>query len=212
VNELKLIFGSMGIDVWEVIRAAETKPFGFMAFYPGPGLGGHCIPLDPFYLSWKAAEHGEWARFIELAGEINSRMPRYVTDKVAEALNEDGKAIKGSRTLVLGLSYKANIDDDRESPSYEIITLLQERGARVDYCDPYFPVARKVRKHDVGLVSVPCSPEVFAGYDVVVVATAHDAFRDPALYGGVKLVVDTRNLIASIRFPAAGGPRRVVKA
>ncbi|ABS25437.1 nucleotide sugar dehydrogenase [Anaeromyxobacter sp. Fw109-5] len=212
VNELKLIFGSMGIDVWEVIRAAETKPFGFMAFYPGPGLGGHCIPLDPFYLSWKAAEHGEWARFIELAGEINSRMPRYVTDKVAEALNEDGKAIKGSRTLVLGLSYKANIDDDRESPSYEIITLLQERGARVDYCDPYFPVARKVRKHDVGLASVPCSPEVFAGYDVVVVATAHDAFRDPALYAGVKLVVDTRNLIASIRFPAAGGPRRLVKA
>ncbi len=143
VNELKMIFDRMGIDVWEVIEAAETKPFGFMPFYPGPGLGGHCIPLDPFYLSWKAAEHGEWARFIELAGEINTRMPRWVRAKVAEALNDDGKAVKGARVLVLGLAYKANIDDDRESPSYEIIELLQESGAQVDYCDPYFPVARR---------------------------------------------------------------------
>jgi UDP-N-acetyl-D-glucosamine dehydrogenase len=212
VNELKVIFDRMGIDVWEVIRAAETKPFGFMAFWPGPGLGGHCIPLDPFYLSWKAAEHGEWARFIELAGEINTRMPRYVAGKVAEALNADGKATKGARVLVLGLAYKANVDDDRESPSYEIIELLQERGALVDYCDPHFPAARKTRKHDLGLRSVPVDPEVFARYDAVVVATAHDPFKDGRLYQGVKLVVDTRNVVA----PALGGtwtgPPRLVKA
>ena len=209
VNELKMIFEHMEIDVWEVIRAAETKPFGFMAFYPGPGLGGHCIPLDPFYLSWKAAEHGEWARFIELAGEINSRMPRYVVERVAHALNEEGKALKGSRVLVLGLAYKANIDDDRETPSYEILELLQESGALVDYCDPYFPAARKGRKHDLGLRSVPCKPEVFAAYDAVVVATAHDAFKDGSLYRDVGLVVDTRNMVALL---PGSGPRRLVKA
>jgi UDP-N-acetyl-D-glucosamine dehydrogenase len=201
----------MGIDVWEVIRAAETKPFGFMAFYPGPGLGGHCIPLDPFYLSWKAAEHGEWARFIELAGEINTRMPRWVVDRIARALNEDGKALKGSRVLVLGLSYKANIDDDRESPSYEIIELLRDAGARVDYCDPHFPAARKGRKHDLGLQSVPCTAETFSGYDAIVVSTAHDAFKDPGLYRGARLVVDTRNAVAPL-FTGAGGGPRVVKA
>jgi len=210
VNELKMIFERMDIDIWEVIRAAETKPFGFMPFYPGPGLGGHCIPLDPFYLAWKAAEHGEWARFIELAGEVNTRMPGYVVDKVALALNQDGKAVNGSRVLVLGLAYKANIDDDRESPSYEILELLKERGARVDYCDPLFPAARKGRNYDLGLVSVPCRPEVFAQYDAVVVATAHDAFKDRALYPDVKLVVDTRNLLAPL-FMGGGGPR-VVKA
>src|SRR5574338_131100 len=213
VNELKMIFDRMGIDVWEVIRAAETKPFGFMPFFPGPGLGGHCIPLDPFYLSWKAAEHGEWARFIELAGEINTRMPRYVAAKVAEALNGDAKAVNGARVLVLGLAYKANIDDDRESPSYEIIELLQEMGARVDYCDPFFPVAKKTRKHDVGLRSVPLEAAAFAGYDAVVVATAHDLFKDPSLYRGVKLVVDTRNLLAGLHLAdtLSAGPR-VVKA
>ena len=142
VNELKMTFDRMGIDIWEVIEAAKTKPFGFKPFYPGPGLGGHCIPLDPFYLSWKAAEYGMWTRFIELAGEINTHMPHYVVDKTVEALNEDGKSIKGAKVLVLGLSYKEDIDDDRESPSYEIIELLQEKGARVAYCDPYFPVAR----------------------------------------------------------------------
>jgi UDP-N-acetyl-D-glucosamine dehydrogenase len=215
VNELKMIFDRMDIDVWEVIRAAESKPFGFMPFFPGPGLGGHCIPLDPFYLSWKAAEHGEWARFIELAGEINTRMPRYVAGKVAEALNGDAKAVKGAKVLVLGLSYKANIDDDRESPSYEIIELLEEMGATVDYCDPYFPVAKKTRKYDVGLRSVPLSAEAFASYDAVVVATAHEQFKNPALYRGVKLVVDTRNLMAGIgvgpEAAGAAGPR-VVKA
>lgn len=201
VNELKVIFDRMGIDIWEVIRAAATKPFGFMPFFPGPGLGGHCIPLDPFYLAWKAAEYGEWARFIELAGEINTRMPRYVVSKVAEGLNAAHKAMKGARVLVLGLSYKANVDDDRESPSYEIIELLRDSGALVDYCDPYFPVANKTRKHDLGLRSIPVDPSTFAGYDAVVVATAHDVFKNGALYRGVELVVDTRNIVA----PALGG-------
>jgi len=210
VNELKVIFEKMGIDVWEVIRAAETKPFGFMAFYPGPGLGGHCIPLDPFYLSWKAAEHGEWARFVELAGEINTRMPRYVVERTAHGLNLDAKALRGSKVLVLGLSYKANIDDDRESPSYEIIELLQEAGAAVDFCDPHFPKARKGRKHDIELASVPCDTATFARYDAVVLSTAHDAFKDPALYRGCKLVVDSRNAVAPL-FAAGQGPR-IVKA
>ncbi len=208
VNELKVIFDRMGIDVWEVIRAAETKPFGFMPFYPGPGLGGHCIPLDPFYLSWKAAEHGEWARFIELAGEINTRMPRYVVDKTAEALNQDGKSANGARVLVLGLAYKANVDDDRESPSYEIIEMLHERGARVDYCDPLFPRMHKTRRHDLGLVSVPCNGDTFAAYDAIVVSTAHDLFKKPELFRRAKLVVDARNTLAPL-FPDGGGPRVV---
>jgi UDP-N-acetyl-D-glucosamine dehydrogenase len=210
VNELKMIFDRMGIDVWEVIRAAETKPFGYMPFYPGPGLGGHCIPLDPFYLAWKAAEHGEWTRFIELAGEINARMPRYVVDRVMRALNEEGKPLKGARVLVLGLAYKANIDDDRESPSYEIIELLEEGGAHVAYCDPLFPAARKGRRHDVGLSSVACDAETFGEYDALVVSTAHDAFKDPELYRSARLVVDTRNAVAPL---LAGRDRpRVVKA
>jgi UDP-N-acetyl-D-glucosamine dehydrogenase len=211
VNELKMIFDRMGIDVWEVIEAAKTKPFGFMPFYPGPGLGGHCIPLDPFYLSWKAAENGEWARFIELAGEINTRMPRYVVDKVMRALNEDGKALKGSRVLVLGLAYKANVDDDRESPSYELLELLQEAGARIDYCDPHFPAARKGRKHDLRLASIPCSAQAFGSYDAIVISTAHDAFRSAELFATTRLVVDTRNLVK----PLFGGrplPFRLVKA
>jgi UDP-N-acetyl-D-glucosamine dehydrogenase len=208
VNELKVIFDRMGIDVWEVIRAAETKPFGFMPFYPGPGLGGHCIPLDPFYLSWKAAEHGQWARFIELAGEINTRMPRYVVHKVAQALNDDGKAVKNSRVLLLGLAYKANIDDDRESPSYEILEMLRERGAVVDYCDPFFPATHRTRRHDLRLQSVPCDASTFAGYDALVVATAHDVFKNADLYRNAKLVIDTRNLIAPL-FAHGGGPRLV---
>jgi len=211
VNELKVIFERMDIDVWEVIEAAKTKPFGFMPFYPGPGLGGHCIPLDPFYLSWKAAEHGHWARFIELAGEINTRMPAHVVGKVMQALNDEGKALRGARVLVLGLSYKANIDDDRESPSYEIIELLEEGGAEAAYCDPFFPKARKGRKHDVGLESIPLGAEAFGHYDAVVVSTAHDQFRDPALYRDVRLVVDARNLMAQVPFGGARRPR-VVKA
>ncbi len=209
VNELKMIFGGMGIDIWEVIRAAETKPCGFMPFYPGPGLGGHCIPLDPFYLSWKAAEHDAWAHFIQLAGEINTQMPRYVVDKVASALNDDGKAVRGSRILILGLAYKANVDDDRESPSYELIDLLRKAGASVDYCDPLFPASRRTRKHDLGLKSVPCQAEAFARYDAVVVATAHDVFKNADLFHRVALVIDTRNLLEGL---ATGHRTRVVKA
>ena len=195
VNELKMTFDRMDIDVWEVIEAAKTKPFGFQAFYPGPGLGGHCIPLDPFYLSWKAAEYGIWTRFIELAGEINTRMPDYVVSKLSDALADEGKTLKGAKVLVLGLSYKPDIDDDRESPSYEIIELLQERGTDVAYCDPHIPVARPGRKHDLGLTSVPLSAEEFARYDGVVLSTAHSAFKDPALYTGVRLLCDTRNAV-----------------
>ena len=212
VNELKMIFDRMGIDVWEVIEAAKTKPFGFMAFQPGPGLGGHCIPLDPFYLAWKAAEHGEWARFIELAGEVNTRMPRWVVSKVADALNAEGKPLHGSRVLVLGLAYKANVDDDRESPSYELIELLREAGAVVDYCDPYFPVARTTRTHDLGLRSVPADPEVFGRYDALVLATAHDLFKDGSLYRGARVVVDTRNVVAAALGPEAGDRPRIWKA
>jgi UDP-N-acetyl-D-glucosamine dehydrogenase len=211
VNELKTVFDRMDIDIWEVIEAAKTKPFGFMPFYPGPGLGGHCIPLDPFYLSWKAAEHGQWARFVELAGEINTSMPRWVVGKVAEALNDDAKPIKGSRILILGLAYKANIDDDRESPSYEIIELLQHAGARVDYCDPFFPATPVTRKHALGMKSVLRDAAAWRGYDAVVVSTAHEIFKDPELFKGLQLVVDTRNLVAGL-FPGGGGPRRVVKA
>jgi UDP-N-acetyl-D-glucosamine dehydrogenase len=195
VNELKVVFDRMGIDVWQVIDAAKTKPFGFMPFYPGPGLGGHCIPLDPFYLSWKAAEYGAWARFIELAGEINTGMPRYVVERTIEAINQQRKSIVGAKVLVLGLSYKPDIDDDRESPSFELIEMLQEFGADVSYCDPFVPVARRGRKHDLGLESVRCSAEEFAKYDAVLVSTAHTAFKDPALYAQAKLVIDTRNIV-----------------
>src|SRR5687768_3836060 len=195
VNELKIVLDRMGINVWEVIEAAKTKPFGFMPFYPGPGLGGHCIPLDPFYLTWKAAEHGVWARFIELAGEINTSMPHYVVDKTMKALNEQSKSVRGSTILVLGLSYKPDIDDDRESPSFEIIELLQDLGADVSYCDPYVPVARRGRKHDLGLQSVPCTAEELGRYDAVIVSTPHTQFKDPELYANVKLAIDTRNII-----------------
>ncbi|MCL4808967.1 MAG: nucleotide sugar dehydrogenase, partial [Thermoanaerobaculia bacterium] len=207
VNELKVVFEKMGIDVWEVIEAAKTKPFGFMPFYPGPGLGGHCIPLDPFYLSWKAAEHGAWARFIELAGEINTSMPGYVVERTMLALNDDGKCAKGARILVLGLSYKADIDDDRESPSYELIERFRALGADVAYCDPYIPKARAGRKHDIGLASVPCTPEELGLHDVVVLSTAHREFREPSLYREAKLVIDTRNAV-----PREGLVARVVRA
>jgi UDP-N-acetyl-D-glucosamine dehydrogenase len=208
VNELKMTFDRMGIDIWEVIEAAKTKPFGFKPFYPGPGLGGHCIPLDPFYLSWKAAEYGIWTRFIELAGDINTQMPRYVVDKTVKALNESGQSIKGAKVLVLGLSYKEDIDDDRESPSYEIIELLQEAGALVDYCDPYFPKARHGRKHKLEMSSVTCDAETFARYDAIVLSTGHKQFKDPALYTHVKLVVDSRN---AVKLPA-GSTATLVRA
>ena len=206
VNELKMTFDRMDIDVWQVIDAAKTKPFGFQAFYPGPGLGGHCIPLDPFYLSWKAAEHGVWTRFIELAGEINTGMPTWVVAKVAAALSDEGKGLRGAKVLVLGLSYKADIDDDRESPSYELIRLLRERGADVSYCDPHFPVARPGRRSNPEMRSVPLSSEEFARHDLVLLSTAHSEFRDPALYRGTTIVVDTRNVVDDAWSP------RVVRA
>jgi len=213
VNDLKRTFARMGIDVWEVIAAASTKPFGFMPFYPGPGLGGHCIPLDPFYLSWKAAEHGMWARFIELAGEINTEMPRYVVARLVEALSGEGLPLKGARVLVVGLSYKANVDDTRESPSFELIELLRAGGARVEYCDPHFPEAPRTRKHNLEMKSVPCTAEAFAAFDAVLVATAHDQFKEPALWSGLRLVIDTRNLIEPLfRNRPEAGPRRLVKA
>ncbi|HEX8410839.1 MAG TPA: nucleotide sugar dehydrogenase [Thermoanaerobaculia bacterium] len=197
VNELKVVFERMGINVWEVIAAASTKPFGFMPFYPGPGLGGHCIPLDPFYLAWKAAEHGTWARFIELAGEINTGMPRYVIDRATEALNAKGKSTRDAKVLVLGLSYKPNIDDDRESPSFELIELLRERGADVSYCDPYIPVAKRKRKFDLDLASVPCTADEFGKYDAVLLSTPHEQFKDASLYSKVDLLIDTRNAVPS---------------
>lgn len=207
VNEMKVILDRMGVDIWQVIEAAKTKPFGYVPFYPGPGLGGHCIPLDPFYLAWKAAEYGIWARFIELAGEINTAMPRYVVDKTVASLNEQGKSISGARVLVLGLSYKADIDDDRESPSFELIELLKERGAAVAYCDPHIPTIGKVRRYDISLESVPCSSQEFSQYDALVVATPHKEFKNPDLYQDVPLVIDTRNII-SPRHPTTA----VVKA
>ena len=191
----RVTFDHMDIDVWEVIEAAKTKPFGFQAFYPGPGLGGHCIPLDPFYLSWKAAEHGVWTRFIELGGEINTGMPAWVIAKVTAALSDEGKGLKGAKVLILGFSCKADIDDDRESPSYERIRLLRERGAAFSYCDPHFPVARPGRRNNPEMRSVALTPKEFGRYDLLLLSTAHAEFHDPALYRDAKLVVDTRNVV-----------------
>jgi UDP-N-acetyl-D-glucosamine dehydrogenase len=190
-----MTFDPMGIDIYEVIEAAKTKPFGYQAFYPGPGLGGHCIPLDPFYLSWKASEYGQWTRFIDLAGEINNRMPSWVVHKVVDSLNEAGLSIKGAKVLVLGLSYKPDIDDDRESPSYEIIELLLKRGADVAYCDPFFPEMPATRRHDLALRSVPLNSQEFGSYDCLVLSTAHKEFKEPGLYSQARLVVDTRNAV-----------------
>ena len=191
VNELKVVYKAMDIDVWEVIEAAKTKPFGFMAFYPGPGLGGHCIPIDPFYLTWKALEYGQHTRLIELAGEINGAMPSYVVSRVGDALNDSGKSIKGSRILVLGLAYKPNVDDDRESPTYEIMHQLESKGAKVDYNDPYVPQIRPGRSNHE--VVGRHSREITADYDAIVLCTHHDEYRDfDFAVLGVPLV-DARN-------------------
>ncbi|MBL9150599.1 MAG: nucleotide sugar dehydrogenase [Phycisphaerae bacterium] len=195
VNELKTVLTPMGIDVWEVIRAASTKPFGFMPFYPGPGLGGHCIPIDPFYLTWKAKEVGKSTRFIELAGEINTAMPHYVVDRTAEALNERGKAIKGSKILVLGLAYKPDIDDVRESPSFELIEILKHKGAHVDYSDPHCPETWAGRKHDLQMKSVAITPESLKSYDCVLVSTNHAAFDWAMIAKHARLVVDSRDAL-----------------
>jgi len=198
VNELKVVYGAMGIDIWEVIQAAKTKPFGFMAFYPGPGLGGHCIPIDPFYLTWKAREYGEATRFIELAGEINTKMPEHVVHRVGDALNAFRKPLNGSRVLVLGLAYKANVDDDRESPSYVLMELLKQHGAEVSYYDPFVPVIRPTREHPqwAGTRSIEWSQETVSAFDCVLIATAHACVDYKQLADWAQIVVDTRNALS----------------
>jgi len=199
VNELKMVFDRMGVDVWEVIKAASTKPFGFNPFYPGPGLGGHCIPIDPFYLTWKARQYGMPTRFIELAGEINTDMPHYVIQKTMEALNEKRKSLKGSKVLVLGLAYKKDIDDLRESPSIEIIELLKEKGAKVDYNDPFIPRTHKQREHNLGMVSKKLTARSLASYDVVIISTDHSDYDYGWIVKNAKLIVDTRNATSKIK-------------
>jgi UDP-N-acetyl-D-glucosamine dehydrogenase len=208
VNELKVLFDRMGIDVWEVIRAASTKPFGFQPFYPGPGLGGHCIPIDPFYLSWKARQYELPTRFIELAGEINTSMPKYVAWRTIEALNARGKAIKGAKILVLGLAYKKDVDDVRESPSVTLIELLREQSAKVDYNDPHIPRTHKQREHNLQMKSKPLSERMLAGYDCVLISTDHSSYDYDWIVRHAKLVVDTRNATAKVK----RGRQKIVKA
>jgi UDP-N-acetyl-D-glucosamine dehydrogenase len=201
VNELKIVYEAMGIDVWEVINSAKTKPFGFMPFYPGPGLGGHCIPIDPFYLTWKAREYGQHTRFIELAGEINTSMPQYVVNRVADALNDRRKSLKGSKVLILGIAYKADVDDDRESPSYVLMDLLMKRGVHVSYYDPHIPVIRPSRewRHWAGTKSVAWKKEVLAGFDAVLISTHHAAVNYGELAKHADCIVDARNAMAGIK-------------
>jgi UDP-N-acetyl-D-glucosamine dehydrogenase len=194
VNEMKIIADAIDIDIHEVIRAAATKPFGFVPYYPGPGLGGHCIPIDPFYLTWKAREFGLHTRFIELAGEINSDMPKWVISKLADALNDREKSIKGSRILVLGIAYKKNVDDMRESPSVAMMELLKEKGALIDYTDPWVPVFPKMRQHHFDLRSIALTPENISNYDAVLVATNHDDFDYKMIKDNAKLIVDSRGV------------------
>jgi UDP-N-acetyl-D-glucosamine dehydrogenase len=200
VNELKVVYAAMGIDVWEVIEAAKTKPFGYMAFYPGPGLGGHCIPIDPFYLTWKAREYEHATRFIELAGEINTAMPQHVVERVGEALNAERKAVNGSRVLILGLAYKSNVDDDRESPSYRLLEKLKERGAEVAYHDPYVPVIKPTREHPqwAGTESVRWDEQTIRSFDVVLISTAHACVNYEELGRWARCIVDTRNAMKDI--------------
>ncbi len=210
VNELKVIYAAMGIDIWEVIEAAKTKPFGFMPFYPGPGLGGHCIPIDPFYLTWKAREYGQHTRFIELAGEINTRMPEHVIHCVSDALNSQQKSISGSRILVLGLAYKPNVDDERQSPSYVLMDLLSERGAELDYYDPYVPVIKPTREHShwAGKKSLEWNRATIQRFDLVLIATNHSCVKYQELADWAHCIVDTRNAMSE----AHVAPGRVWKA
>jgi UDP-N-acetyl-D-glucosamine dehydrogenase len=208
VNEMKIVLSAMGIDVWEVIAAASTKPFGFQAFQPGPGLGGHCIPIDPFYLTWKAREVGLPTRFIELAGEINHHMPDYVVKQLSLALNDRGKSVKGSRILVMGLSYKPDVDDVRESPSFELIEKLGDLGASVDYNDPHVASTHKMRRHDLQMHSVPLTPENLASYDCVLIATHHSAYNWQQVADHAKLIVDTRNALKDVK----GSREHIVRA
>ena len=193
VNELKIVFSKMGIDIWEVIEAAKTKPFGFQAFYPGPGLGGHCIPIDPFYLTWKAREYDINTKFIELAGEINTYQPYYVVERAVEVLNSVGKTINGSKILILGMSYKKNVDDLRESPSLKLYEIFSSKGANVDYSDPYFPELPELRKYKLNIKSVDLTEENLKNYDLVVLSTDHDAFDYNFILNNSNLILDTRN-------------------
>jgi UDP-N-acetyl-D-glucosamine dehydrogenase len=195
VNELKVLCHRMNIDICEVINAAKTKPFGFQAFYPGPGLGGHCIPIDPFYLTWKAREYDFTTRFIELAGEINTSMPYYVIDRAIQGLSSQGKSIKGAKALVIGLAYKKDVDDMRESPSLKLIDLLLQKGATVDYHDPYIPVMPQTRRHNFDMRSVQLTPQNLATYDVVLIATDHSCLDYESIVSQASLVVDTRNTL-----------------
>ncbi len=208
VNELKQLFDRMGIDVWEVIEAAGTKPFGFQKFFPGPGLGGHCIPIDPFYLTWKARQFGMPTRFIELAGEINTYMPHYVVQRTMEALNDNKKSLNGSKVLLLGLAYKKDIDDVRESPSLELIKLFREKGAKVDYNDPYIPKTHKMREYNLKMKSKPLTAAMLKGYDVAVIATDHSCYDYKWLVKNSRLVVDTRNATDAVKI----GRKKIVKA
>lgn len=200
VNELKVVYSAMGVDIWEVIEAAATKPFGFMPFYPGPGLGGHCIPIDPFYLTWKAREFGQNTRFIELAGEINTAMPEYVVRRVAEALNSRRRSVNASRILVVGLAYKPNVDDERESPAYVLMDLLKAQGAQVAYHDPHIPVIKRTREHPhwAGTESVALTRENLESFQLVLICTNHAAVDYKALAEGPWLIVDTRNAMVKI--------------
>jgi UDP-N-acetyl-D-glucosamine dehydrogenase len=204
VNELKMIYAAMDIDIWEVINAAKTKPFGYMPFYPGPGLGGHCIPIDPFYLAWKAREYGRTTRFIELAGEINTAMPEYVVNRVAEALNAKQKSINGSRILILGLAYKPDVDDMRESCTFHLLDLLRARSADVAYFDPHIPVIGPTREHSLwaGLTSIEWSRDSIADFDAVIIATAHSSIDYGELAEWATCIIDTRNAMARVTTPS----------
>ncbi len=210
VNELKIVYAAMGIDIWEVIHAAKTKPFGFMPFYPGPGLGGHCIPIDPFYLTWKAREFDQHTKLIELAGQINTAMPQYVVDRVSEALNARQKAVKGSRVLLLGLAYKPNVDDVRGSPTFVLMDLLRARNAEVAYHDPHVPMISPTRSHAhwAGTKSVAWNRETISSFDVVVIATAHKAVNYQELADWASCIVDTRNAMAECNVD----PKKIWKA
>ncbi len=212
VNELKIVFDAMGIDVWEVLEAAKTKPFGYMKFEPGPGLGGHCIPIDPFYLTWKAREFGVQTKFVELAGDINASMPRYVVTRLLEALSDEGKPLRGANILLLGLAYKKNVDDPRESPTFAIWELLRARQANARFHDPYIPIAPPMREYPdyAGTPSVALTAEVLAHSDAVVICTAHDAIDYAFVVEHAPLVIDTRNACAAISSERLRG--KVVKA
>lgn len=208
INELKVLFDRMGVDVWEIIQAASTKPFGFQPFYPGPGLGGHCIPIDPFYLTWKARQYDMSTRFIELAGEINTGMPDYVIQRLVGALNEQKKAMNGSKILVLGLAYKKDVDDLRESPSIELIEKLKKRGAKVDYNDPHIPKTPKQREHNLGMTSKKLTAAMLKSYDCVLIATDHSAYDYEWIVKNARFVLDTRNATGKVR----SGRNKIVKA